>query len=127
MAATVRAERSTFPKTTAVMALSVATRRPNGSRSKSLCSATPLATKGWAICIRTARPPPSNSTPPPFTRRITASGGKNGSGSGNPSVEGRALFERASEWFDDGAEAGLVHHLAVLGTRGARDVLVDQR
>src|SRR3954466_8394828 len=79
--------------------------------------------------MRTARPPPSSSAPSPLTRRMTASGPNNGCAlrGGDPAVQGGALFERATEWFDDGPEAGLVHHLAVLGAGGTGDVFVDER
>ena len=53
------------PKVSASMADSVRCRRrsrPQRSVVNPLCSATPRATFGWAICSRMARPQPARST-----------------------------------------------------------------
>src|SRR3954452_21114853 len=112
------------------MASRVPCSRLNGSRWKSLWSATPAATDGWASCINNARPPPSSSTPSPLTLRITASRGKSpaiDSGRCHSAVQRRPLFERPAKRLDDRPEAVLVHHLAVGCPGGTGDVLVHQR
>src|SRR5947207_552456 len=64
------------PKTTAYVASRVPCRRRNGLDWKSLWSATPWATAGWASCRSNARPAARNSAGSAFTRRTTESLGK---------------------------------------------------
>src|SRR5437899_12195481 len=120
----------TVPNTSVVSASSVRRSRPNGSVSKSLWSATPAATAGWASCMSRARPPPSPRTPSLLTRRVIESSANrpvvtvrgydvSAGGGRDPLVERRALLQRPAERLDDGAERLLVHALAVRGAGGA--------
>src|SRR5438105_1113633 len=51
-------------------------RRSSGRSRKRLCAATPAATSGWAICRRSARPPPTRSAASRLTRHVTLSRAK---------------------------------------------------
>src|SRR5207248_7805712 len=57
-------------------ASSVPCSRLKGCSVKSLCSATPAATWGWAICSSSARPAPNPTAGSSLTWRITESAGK---------------------------------------------------